>query len=174
MASINKTNLLRSTKDFLVHDQRRYYRKIIKISQKLRKAKTVKRGLFFKNARIFLLTLRRNRLSPKRNIWLQGQIGDGVILYHANVIINQNAVVGDNCIFHGNNCIGNDGKNEKACPIIGDNVEFMYGACAYGKIKIANNAIIGAGTILLHDIDEDGAIVCGVPGRIIGHREDEK
>ena len=34
-------------------------------------------------------------------------------------------------------------------------------------MKIANNVIIGAGSVVVTDITESGAVVVGVPGKVI-------
>lgn len=92
-------------------------------------------------------------------------IGEGLYLCHNGpIVINPNAVVGDNCILHGDNCIGNDGKTNR-CPIIGNNVEIGVGAKVLGEIVIANNIIIGAGSIVVSSFEEEGITIAGVPAR---------
>ena len=93
-------------------------------------------------------------------------IGPGLCLYHNGpIVIHGNAVIGENCSLHGDNCIGNNGLNDE-CPIIGKNVTIGVGAKVIGKVKIADNVTIGAGSIVVSDIDKEGATVVGVPGRI--------
>ena len=94
-------------------------------------------------------------------------IGGGLCLFHNGpIVINGNSIIGENCKLHGDNCIGNDGKTDD-CPIIGNNVDIGVGAKIIGKVKIADDVIIGAGSIVVTDIDKKGSVVVGVPGRII-------
>ena len=77
---------------------------------------------------------------------------------HFNVVINKEAIIGENLVCIGNNCIGG-GKN--GAPIIGDNVFVGYGAIIIGKVHIASNVKIGAGAIVTKDILEEGCTVIG-------------
>lgn len=156
-----------SFKELLAADQKRYYSRIITISKKQRELRDKKQKSLVGKLSYLYYTRKRNKVAPKRNIWLQGKIGKNPKLFHGNVIVNQYAVVGDNVIFHGNNCIGNNGKNELSCPVIGDNVEFGYGACVFGDVFVANNTVIAAGAIVVKDIVEENSIVGGIPAKII-------
>ncbi len=157
-----------SIKKFVAADQSIYFDKIIKVSKKQRALRDLKKKNILQKIEYVLLTRKRNKLAPKRNVWLQGKIGKNPKIFHANVIVNQYAEVGDNVVFHGNNCIGNDGKNVYACPKIGNNVEIGYGATVIGDIVIADNTVIGAGAVVTHSCEESGCILVGVPARIRG------
>lgn len=155
-----------SVKKIVVADQSLYFEKIIKISKRQRMLRDVKNKSILQKIEYAFLTRKRNRLAPKRNIWLQGKIGKNPKIFHANVIVNQYAEVGDNVVFHGNNCIGNDGKNLYACPKIGNNVEIGYGATIIGNIVIADDTVIGAGAVVTHSCEENGCTLAGVPARV--------
>ena len=170
MKKEGSNNFLKTIKRNLSGNQDRYYLKVIKISQKWRELLDKKDKNLSEKIGFAYYTVRRNNISPKRNVWLQGKIGKNIKIYHANVIVNEQAAIGDNVIFHGNNCIGNNGKDPKACPKIGNNVDFGYGACAYGNITIADNTTIGAGAIVVKSILEENTIVGGVPAKIIKTR----
>ena len=47
---------------------------------------------------------------------------------------------------HGDNCIGNNGKDDE-CPIIGSHVDIGVGAKILGGVHIADNCTIGAGAV---------------------------
>ena len=95
-------------------------------------------------------------------------MGRNVRFFHSNVVINKNAKIGDNVIFHGNNCIGNNGKNPLKCPTIGNNVDVGYGATIIGDITIADDVIIGANSLVNKSFNENGIIIAGVPAKKIG------
>jgi hypothetical protein len=105
-----------------------------------------------------------NRISSKYNLELYGKFGKNFRIWHGNIIINGNAVIGDNCNLHGNNCIGE--KNGKS-PIIGDNVDVGYGTTIIGDVTIANNVVIGANSLVNKSFYEEGVVIAGCPARII-------
>ncbi len=96
-------------------------------------------------------------------------IGKGLLIYHygGGVVINGGAVIGENCRFHGNNCIGNAGPNNLACPVIGNNVLFGVGAKVIGNVRIADNVKIAAGAVVIEDVNAKGCTVAGVPAKIV-------
>lgn len=98
----------------------------------------------------------------KYGIEIRGRVGKKLRIYHSNIVINNNAILGDNVKLHGNNCIGNNGISEDA-PIIGDNVDIGFGAIIIGGIKIANNINIGAGAVVNKNFLEEGITIAGVP-----------
>lgn len=61
-------------------------------------------------------------------------------------------------ICYGDNCIGNDGVSLE-CPIIGNNVELGVGVKVIGKVKTADNVVIGAGGVVVSDILIEGTVV---------------
>ncbi len=111
---------------------------------------------------------RKNIFSYKSGveIGLNCIIGQRCNIWHSGVVINGN--IGDNCIFHGNNTIGNKGLgNESLRPIIGNNVDIGAGAIIIGDISIADNCIVGAGTVVTKSFNETASVIVGVPGKIL-------
>ena len=87
------------------------------------------------------------------------------------VVINHYSIIGKNCtIFHGVT-IGNDDKDLKNTPIIGDNVLIGAGAKIIGKIRIGNNVKIGAGAIVTQDIPDNATVVMDKPRIIIREKQ---
>ena len=111
---------------------------------------------------------RKNILGRRLNIDCHEGIFDkGVQVFHTNaIIINGYVKIGKNCKLHGNNCIGNDGKNLE-CPIIGNNVDIGNGAKIIGNIKIADNIKIAAGAVVVSSFEEEGVTIAGIPAKII-------
>lgn len=86
----------------------------------------------------------------------------GLQLYHANVVMNSRAKIGENLHLHGENVIGNNGKTSD-CPVIGNNVMMGAGAKVFGNVVIADNIKIGAGAIVVSSFTENGITIGGVP-----------
>lgn len=57
--------------------------------------------------------------------------------------------------------------------MLGNNVDVGAGAAIIGNVHIGNNVLIGANSVVTHDIP-DNAIVAGNPARILRFRVDEK
>lgn len=94
-------------------------------------------------------------------------IGCGLTLYHNGpIVINSKSVIGKGVKFHGDNCVGNNGKSEEY-PIIGNNVDVGVGAKILGGIRIAEGVKIGAGAIVLSDITQSNCTVVGIPAHMV-------
>ena len=83
----------------------------------------------------------------------KAHIGKNVRLFHnaLGVVINKNAVIGDNVTIYHHVTIGNNKVSGEA-PTIGDNVTLGSYAMVLGKISIGENTVIGAGSIVMHDV----------------------
>ncbi|MGR3274450.1 serine acetyltransferase [Acaryochloris marina NIES-2412] len=98
------------------------------------------------------------------------KIGSNLQLQHGfNLVVNHATTIGSNCIIRHSTTIGNkilcDGSTSSS-PIIGDNVEIGCNVVILGPIKIGNNAVIGAGAIVVSNVPEH-AVVAGNPAKII-------
>jgi serine O-acetyltransferase len=83
------------------------------------------------------------------------------------VIINPYSKIGKNCTIFHDVTIGNDYKDVKNAPTIGDNVLIGAGAKIIGKITIGNNVRIGAGAVVAIDIPDNATVVMENPRIII-------
>jgi serine O-acetyltransferase len=89
------------------------------------------------------------------------------IEHHGCIVIHGNSVIGDDCLIRHGVTIGNSGRADPfGAPTIGDRVELGAGAKVLGRIRIGNDAIIGANAVVVRDVP-DFAVVGGVPARII-------
>lgn len=107
------------------------------------------------------------------DIMPQTKIGKNPHFAHTGmgVVINKDAVIGDNVKIGAHVVIG--GRNENpVVPHIGNNVEIGAGAILLGEITIGDNAIIGAGTVVLKSVPPH-AVCVGNPGEIIKYINEE-
>ena len=90
------------------------------------------------------------------------KVGYGLYLSHGfGIIVNPTAIIGNNCNLSQFSTIGSVGEN---AAIIGDNVYIGPSVCVVGNVVINNGAIVGAGSVVTHDVPL-GATVAGVPAR---------
>ena len=96
------------------------------------------------------------------------QIGQGVFIDHGmGVVIGETAVVGNNCLLYQGVTLGGTGKQHgKRHPTLEDNVVVGAGAKVLGAITVGANTRIGAGSVLLRNVEPDSTVV-GIPGRVI-------
>lgn len=107
------------------------------------------------------------------DISLTATLGKNVRLRHINgIVIGKGVTIGDDTILYHQVTIG--GKNlgdaqANNYPVIGKNVTIFAGAKVIGGIKVGDGAVIGANSVVLHDV-EPYAVVAGMPARQIGTR----
>ena len=121
------------------------------------------------------LTLVTARVLSQLGRWLTGieihpgaRIGHGVFIDHGmGVVIGETAVVGDNCLLYQGVTLGGTGKaHGKRHPTLAENVVVGAGAKVLGAITVGANTRIGAGSVVLRDVEADSTVV-GIPGRVI-------
>lgn len=83
------------------------------------------------------------------------------------IIISHHAKIGRNCTIFQQVTIGDDTKNRKNAPTIGDNCMIGAGAKIIGKIYIGNNVKIGTGCIVWFDIPDNATVVTDKPRVIV-------
>ncbi len=115
---------------------------------------------------------RKNDLGAKLGIVIYaGCCGKGLRIWHyGSTIISGDARIGENCTFHGQACIGNDGSST-AAPVIGNNVDIGVGAKIIGSITIADDVKIGAGAVVTRSCPEKGSTLVGIPAKILPRKE---
>ena len=96
------------------------------------------------------------------------RIGNGVFIDHGmGVVIGETAEVGDHCLLYQGVTLGGTGKESgKRHPTLANNVVVGAGAKVLGALTIGTNTRIGAGSVVVRDVESDCTVV-GIPGRVI-------
>ena len=107
----------------------------------------------------------------------RARIGGGFLLGHAvTILITADVTIGERCVLFHQNAIGLSPFHEpgRACGpvVIGDDVTFGGGACAYGNIVIGDRCRIGVNSVVDRSFPADSSLF-GVPARQIGRRGGE-
>ena len=103
------------------------------------------------------------------------KIAHGVFIDHgAGVVIGETTEIEEGVVIYQGVTLGGKGdgtvKGEKRHPTIKKNAVIYAGVKILGNITVGENAIIGAGSVVLHDVP-DNATVVGVPGKVIKIRK---
>lgn len=100
----------------------------------------------------------------------QAQIGKNLQLSYwgLGVVVHIESKIGKNCHIGQNVTIG---SMAGGVPELADNVRVGGGSFVFGKIKVGNNVIIGANSVVNKDVP-DNAIVAGAPAKVLRFRND--
>ncbi len=110
------------------------------------------------------------RIIYASDISCKAKIGKGLIIVHGHdIVIGADAVIGERCkIFNGvtlgNKDVFQTSKGNQ--PTIGDNVILSSGAKILGPIKIGNNVIIGANSVVINNFP-DNVVIAGIPAKVL-------
>lgn len=101
---------------------------------------------------------------------LVGEYGTGVRMPHpVGIVIGDGAIIEDGVTILQNVTIGRRNDADPSNPRIRRNAKLQAGAVIVGPITIGESAIVGANSVVLHDV-RDFAIVVGAPAKEIGER----
>ena len=91
-------------------------------------------------------------------------LGGGLLIPHPNgIVIHPDVIVGPNCLIFQQVTIG---TTRGGIPVIGGHVDIGAGARVLGPIKVGDNCVIGANSVLLEDLPP-GSTAVGVPAKRI-------
>ena len=96
------------------------------------------------------------------------QIGHGVFIDHGmGVVIGETTEIGNRCLLYLGVTLGGTGKEHgKRHPTLAENVVVGAGAKVLGAIHVGANTRIGAGSVVVRDVEADSTVV-GIPGRVV-------
>jgi serine O-acetyltransferase len=102
---------------------------------------------------------------------VRAEIGPGLYLPHSGtIVVGTGSVVGRNCTIAHNVTIGHAGgrtRSASGSPVIGDRVYIGPGAIIIGPITVGNDALIGAGAVVVKSVPPRGVVV-GNPAKLLG------
>jgi serine O-acetyltransferase len=118
--------------------------------------------------KLALLLAKRMRRRLGADIHPAAQIGRRFTIDHGiGVVIGGTAIIGDDCLIYQNVTLGMTGKHGgKRHPTLGNGVLIGANATVLGNITIGDNARVGAGSVVVHDVPND-VTVAGVPASIV-------
>ncbi|WP_269611674.1 serine O-acetyltransferase EpsC [Prochlorococcus marinus] len=96
------------------------------------------------------------------------QIGRGVFIDHGmGVVIGETTQIGNRCLLYQGVTLGGTGKDHgKRHPTLEENVVVGAGAKVLGAITVGTNTRIGAGSVVVRNVEADSTVV-GIPGRVV-------
>ncbi len=96
------------------------------------------------------------------------KIGRGVFIDHGmGVVIGETTEIGNRCLLYQGVTLGGTGKDHgKRHPTLSENVVIGAGAKVLGSITVGTNTRIGAGSVVVRDVEANSTVV-GIPGRVV-------
>lgn len=95
------------------------------------------------------------------------RIGRRVVFEHqSGIVVHGNAIIGDDCVIRQNVTLGNRHRDRLFdAPELGCRVDVGAGAKVLGRVRVGDDARIGANAVVLEDVPA-GATAVGVPARV--------
>ena len=125
----------------------------------------------YKNGRQVLAHYLQSQVSQNFQIDIHpnATLGSGIMLDHGTgIVVGETATVGHNCsILHHVTLGGSGKKGVDRHPKVANGVLLGAGATVLGNVNIGDGCQVGAGTLVISDLDPHSVAV-GVPAKVIG------
>ena len=181
LAVENRINSKDDLREWITYERKKYrggvLREIIPISEAdiLRKHQVILRKTeYYMNTGHKLMAciykVRLNRIQNRYALHIPtNTCGKGLKIMHVGpVLINGNATVGKDCVFHINTALVSGGTND-GVPYLEDGVIVGIGAVLMGNIQVRRNVAIGANAVVNKSVDEENIAVAGVPAKKVSN-----
>ena len=98
----------------------------------------------------------------------KAKIGKNLFIDHGmGVVIGETSEIGNRCLLYQGVTLGGTGKDSgKRHPTLEENVVVGAGAKVLGAIQVGTNTRIGAGSVVVKDVEANSTVV-GIPGRVV-------
>ena len=105
------------------------------------------------------------------SIPFEAEIGKGTRFAYSGigVVLHKRTKIGKNCNIGTNVTIGGRSGHHEV-PSIGDGVYLATGSKVLGPIKIGENSIVGANSVVIKDVPKN-SVVAGVPAKVIRNND---
>jgi serine acetyltransferase len=101
------------------------------------------------------------------HIPVRAEVGRGFVIHNFSCIFIPRSKIGKNLTVQQGVTLG-AAYGKTGQPVVEDNVFIGAGGKVMGGIRIGNNVVIGANSLVINDVP-DNAVVVGVPARIIAN-----
>lgn len=129
-------------------------------------------GIRSKLLRAPMSVLYRLMFRRARNVWgievpYSAEIGEKVVIEHqGGIVVHGNSKIGDGSIIRQGVTLGNRRLDQPFdAPELGKNVNVGAGAVITGKVKIGDNAVVGANAVVLTDVPANH-MALGIPAQV--------